>query len=86
MIDREEMTEIMARRDEMLNSLAVSVKISHGQALTLIVADLVAKYKYVLEDDRKKDIQTSFKDVLRYYVDEEEFEQLMKEKKWEKDT
>lgn len=79
MIDRKEMDSIMARRDEMLNELAVTVKISHDQALTLIIADLVTKYKYTLEDDRKKDMQASFKDVLRYYVDEEEFEQLMKE-------
>jgi hypothetical protein len=67
--------ELMRTQNELMDSLSVSVKISHGEALNVVVNDLVKKYKSCVEDGNDKYIE-AFSVVLKYYLSEEEFKQL----------
>jgi predicted kinase len=55
-------------------SMTVSVTISHNQAIEIVVADLIVKYKSCKQrDDEYKD---AFAKVLRFYLTEDEFNEI----------
>lgn len=53
-----------------------SIKINHEQVLSIVVADLLCKYRAVV---RRKDTKWApvFKQVLLFYLEDEELETLM---------
>lgn len=67
--------ELMKTQNELMDSLSVSVKISHGEALRVVVSDLIEKYKSCVKRGDDKDIK-AFSVVLKYYLGEEEFKKL----------
>ena len=52
-----------------------TIKINHNQVLSIVVWDLIDKYKYNIERGDKKWV-AAFENVLRYYLDEEEMSLL----------
>lgn len=66
----------MEVHSDLMESLSVTVKISHGEALQVTVNDLVSKYKSTVERKDKKHIN-AFKTVLMYYLSEEEFKTIL---------
>ena len=60
------------------NLLAVPVLLDHGEALKLIVADLVSKYKHNVERNDQQWIPI-FEKVLHYYLTPEEFKKIVNE-------
>jgi hypothetical protein len=67
---------LLKTQDELMETLAVGVKISHGEALKVTVNDLVEKYKSCVKrgDDQYID---AFSLVLKYYLGEEEFNKIL---------
>lgn len=74
--------DLLENYKQIQRSMDVTVKISWEQALEVVVADLISKYKFCvnINDTEYKD---HFAKVLRYYLTEEEFkevEELIKSK------
>jgi len=61
------------------DSLGVEVKIDWRQVLKITVEDLIKKYDSCVE--RKSDHQNAFKEVLLYYLGDEDFEKYVINKK-----
>jgi hypothetical protein len=57
---------------KMRESLMVSVKIDHNEALKIVISDLIAK-----RNSPTNNIRDSFDAVLRYYLEEAEFEKYV---------
>jgi len=60
---------------EMESSLSMTIKINIGQINEIVVADLTLKYKSAVNSDNKKNIEL-FKNVLLFYLDNSEFEEI----------
>lgn len=60
---------------ETIDSLDVTVKIDWRQVLKVTVEDLIKKYNSCVE--RKSDHQHAFKEVLLYYLGDEDFEKYV---------
>lgn len=73
----EDVMNIMKTAEDLERTLDVSVKISHGQVLQVVVNDLVAKYKSCVQRKDDDNIK-AFERVLHYYLSEEEFIELTK--------
>lgn len=58
--------------NELQDSLKISVKIDYHEVLKIIVVDLIKK-----RNCPGNGIKDSFDDVLRYYIDEEEFKKFV---------
>jgi hypothetical protein len=69
MIDLHEYLESYRKMEDSLSS---TVKISHGEVLILVVKDLIEK-----RNANEGQVRESFDKVLRYYIDEEEFERFV---------
>ena len=69
--------EIMKHARTLRAALAVPVMLDHGEAMKLIVADLVAKYHH---NAKRNDLEWTpvFKKVLSYYLSPEELDALTK--------
>jgi hypothetical protein len=67
---------LMKEQDELMDSIAVSVKISYGESLKVVVNSLIAKYKSCVECNDTKKIE-AFGIVLRCYLTEEEFDKMV---------
>jgi len=72
---KNEINEIMDAANALHRSLAVPVMLDHGEALKLIVADLVAKYHH---NAKRGDEEWTpiFRKVLSYYLSPEEMSAL----------
>ena len=64
----DEISEMLKLR----KSLQVSVKIDHEEAIKIVVRDLIEK-----RNSPSNKIKAEFDAVLRYYIDEEEFERYV---------
>lgn len=60
----------------LMKTLSVPVLLDHGEVLKLIVADLVAKYKYNVARNDEEWIPI-FEKVLHYYLTPEEFKKII---------
>jgi len=58
---------------------SMTVKIRHDQVCEIVVADLMAKYKACTE--RNDEYKDAFAKVLRFYIDEEEFQEIARTRK-----
>lgn len=67
---------IMKAQDELMDSIAVSVKISYGESLKVVVNSLIAKYKSCVQRNDTKNIE-AFGIVLRHYLTQEEFDKMV---------
>ncbi len=65
-MDRE--LEIMKSYRKLNDALKVTVKIDHAEVLKIVVDDLIKK-----RNCPTNKVRDSFDDVLRYYLDEDEF-------------
>ncbi|KJV08061.1 hypothetical protein [Methylocucumis oryzae] len=54
---------------------SMQVKINHDQICEIVVADLMNKYKACAE--RNDEFKEAFAKVLRFYLDEEEFNEML---------
>ncbi len=68
--------DLIKTQNELMDSLSVSVKISHGEALHVVVNDLIEKYKSCVKRGDDKYIE-AFGVVIKYYLGEEEFNKLI---------
>ena len=57
------------------DATSLSVKITSNQVCEIVVADLMAKYKSCLE--RNDNFQEHFANVLRFYLDDDEFNEML---------
>lgn len=71
----ENIKEIMECARTLQSSLAVPVMLDHGEALKLIVSDLVAKYHHNAERGHVE-WTSAFRKVLSYYLSADELESL----------
>lgn len=69
--------ELMRKHNELTDSLSISVKISFGEALQVVVGDLISKYKSCVYRKDQKNID-AFRTVLKYYLSDEEFDEMTK--------
>jgi len=58
------------------DALSTTIKINREQVLNIVVADLLSKYKAAVKRKDKK-WEPVFKQVLRFYLEDEELETLM---------
>jgi len=72
---QEDIKEIMECARAIRSSLAVPVMLDHGEALKLIVADLIAKYHH---NAKRGDMEWTpiFEKVLSYYLTSDEVKAL----------
>jgi hypothetical protein len=61
--------KVMETYEELSRAMDVSVKISHGEVLKIVVRDLISK-----RNSAANEIKDSFDNVLRYYLSQQEFE------------
>lgn len=64
--------EYMGTYRKLEDSLASTVKISHSEVCILVVKDLIEK-RNACKDERQK----AFDTVLRWYIDEDEFQRFV---------
>jgi len=67
---------LMKTQNELMEALSVSVKISHDEALKVVVNDLVEKYKSCVSRGDAEN-EKAFSTVLKYYIGEESFHQMI---------
>jgi len=67
--------EIMKKYRELESSTAMSVKIRYDQICQIVVADLMTKYKACSQ--RNDEYKESFAKVLRFYLTEDEFKDIL---------
>jgi hypothetical protein len=72
--------ELLEICDEMRDHLSTTIKIDHSQVLEIVVGDLVEKYRSNLERKENRWINV-FKDVLSYYLTEDELIEYLGEGK-----
>ena len=69
---RERDITLMKTQNELMDALSVNVKISHGEALQVVVNDLIEKYKSCVSRGDAENTG-AFSTVLKYYIGEEAF-------------
>jgi len=69
------MDSLIETHQKLKDSMDVKVKIDWRQALNVTMKDLIKKYNSCVE--RKSDHQNAFKEVLLYYLGEEDFEKYV---------
>jgi len=69
--------ELLKTQNELMDSLAISVKISHGEALHVVVNDLIDKYKASVKRGDTKHID-AFSVVLKFYLGKDGFTKINK--------
>lgn len=74
----EEMHSIFKIHKELQDALSTTIRIDHGQVLEIVVKDLLSKYKACKE--RGDEYEDSFKKVLRFYLTEDELEDMINDK------
>jgi hypothetical protein len=67
---------LMKTQNKLMDALSVSVKISHDEALKVVVNDLVEKYKSCVSRGDAEN-EEAFSTVLKYYIGEEAFNQMI---------
>ena len=72
---RDDYEDIREASRALMKTLVVPVLLDHGEVLKLIIADLVSKYKFNVERNDEEWIPI-FEKVLKYYLTEEEFEEI----------
>lgn len=63
---------LLEKFDELKQVGSAKVTILHDQVAEIVVADLMAKYKYCLKRKKGDEWAAAFKKVLRYYLDDAE--------------
>jgi len=74
-ISGKELISILDTHRAIDRALSISVKISHEEALRIVVSDLVGKYRHCWLSGEAEYV-SAFEKVLRYYLSEEEMEQI----------
>lgn len=76
-METQRILKIMEETEKLQRSLDVPVMISSDEVLKIVVNDLIKKYKSCVERKDTEHIEV-FEKVLRYYLSEEEFEEMTK--------
>ena len=66
---------LISKYRELEDATSMSIKIRHDQVCEIVVADLMAKYKACLQ--RNDEYKEAFAKVLRFYLTEEEFSEML---------
>jgi hypothetical protein len=74
-ISEKELSAILNTHRAMDRALSIPVKISHEEALRIVTSDLIGKYRHCWMNG-ETEYTAAFEKVLRYYLDDEEMEQI----------
>jgi len=66
---------LIAKYRELEGATSMSIKIRHDQVCEIVVADLMAKYKACSKRD--DEYKKAFAKVLCFYLDEDEFSEML---------
>ena len=76
MVTQKEVNVLLGIHEKIEMSLSKTVRVSHGEVQKLVVADLIAKYRYCVGDGEDQKMTDALETVIGYFLDAEELEAM----------